>query len=168
MYRRYADSAEHKEQRTIKTPFESSHGENRHHHHHHTTHRRSDRRNDGYNHANHRHERPRRENEHVRQHERKQTHRHEHEHEHGNNHEREHLPPPKNNKNPILSFIPTSVYNPENGKILGFLSAEDLLLIAMILIFLDSEEDGDNLMVYALLYVLASEWIDLEKFFTKD
>ena len=73
-------------------------------------------------------------------------------------------PPPeqKQKNNPLLSFIPSSVYNPENGKILGFLSAEDLLLIAMILMFLDSEEDGDNLMVYALLYVLASEWIDID------
>ena len=34
-------------------------------------------------------------------------------------------------------------------------------MIAMILLFLDSEEDGDNLMVYALLYVLASEWVDM-------
>gem|GEM_PF-3443659 len=167
MYRRYANSAENKEQRTIKRssePTRSGSGENRHHH---TTNRRSDRRHDGYHHANHRYERPRRESEHARRHEHEQTHHHEHEHERENEHEHEPLPPSKNNKNPILSFIPSSIYNPESGKILGFLSAEDLLLIAMILIFLDSEEDGDNLMVYALLYVLASEWVDLEKFFTK-
>ena len=36
------------------------------------------------------------------------------------------------------------------------------MLIAMILMFLDSEEEGDNLMVYALLYVLASDWIDID------
>ena len=151
MYRRYEQTSKPR----------SNHGENRNHN---TTHRRSDRRNDGYHNANHRHERPRRENEHACRREHEQTNHHEHSH----NHEHERLPPPKNNKNPLFSFIPTSVYNPENGKILGFLSAEDLLLIAMILIFLDSEEEGDNLMVYALLYVLASEWIDVEKFFTKD
>ena len=41
------------------------------------------------------------------------------------------------------------------------------MIIALILMFLDSEEDGDNLMVYALIYVLASEWIDFDfgKFF---
>ena len=71
---------------------------------------------------------------------------------------------PKHNKNPIFSFIPSSLYNPENGKILGFLTAEDLLIIALIIMFLDSDEEGDNLMVYALLYVLASEWLDLDFF----
>lgn len=86
---------------------------------------------------------------------------HEH-HNHRHNECHEQQLPPKSGKNPLLGFIPTSIYNPETGKILGFLSAEDLLLVAMILMFLDSEEEGDNLMVYALLYVLASEWIDID------
>jgi len=107
----------------------------------HTTHRRNE-----YRHEHHSHNR--------------NAHNH-----HNHSHYHEHKESQKHNKNPLLSFIPSSIYNPENGKILGFLSAEDLLLIAMILIFLDSEEEGDNLMVYALLYVLASEWIDIGNFF---
>jgi len=108
-------------------------------------------------------------NEHRREHHsyNRDTHnRHNHRHNvHNHSRRHEHKEPPKQNKNPLLSFIPSSIYNQENGKILGFLSAEDLLLIAMILIFLDSDEEGDNLMVYALLYVLASEWIDIGNFF---
>jgi len=117
----------------------------------HTSHNRNVHHRGGHNHP-HNHRR----DEHNHTH-----HRHNDEH----NHNHHSSVPPKNNKNPILGFIPSSIYNPENGKIFGFLSAEDLLLIAMILIFLDSDEDGDNLMVYALLYVLASEWIDIGDFF---
>jgi hypothetical protein len=94
---------------------------------------------------------------------REHTHHHnEHGHAHNREHKHHHHEPPKDNKNPIFSFIPTSIYDPDTRKILGFLSAEDLLIIAMILMFLDSEEEGDNLMVYALLYVLASDWIDMD------
>jgi len=116
-------------------------------------------RHDNHRHSEHNTHNDRRHHENHSRHE----HRHHNEHTHHDHHHRgKHH---KNAKNPLLSFIPSSVYNPENGKILGFLSAEDLLLIAMILMFLDSEEDGDNLMVYALLYILASDWFDLD--FTK-
>ena len=36
-------------------------------------------------------------------------------------------------EHPLTKFIPQSVYDPKSGKVLGFLSAEDLLLVALIL-----------------------------------
>ena len=69
---------------------------------------------------------------------------------------------PNGGKNPLLSFIPSSVYNPDNKKIFGFLTADDLLIVALIIMFLDSDEEGDNLMVYALLFVLISGWFDFD------
>jgi len=127
----------------------SEHRHNEHRNHNHHPHREHERHSHSHNH-----------------HERHEHHNHSHHsHENHNEHNEHKHESPKKNKNPILGFIPTSVYNPEDGKILGFLTAEDLLLIAMILMFLDSEEEGDNLMVYALLYVLASEWVDIGDFF---
>ncbi len=58
------------------------------------------------------------------------------------------------------SLIPPCIYNEDSKKVLGFLSAEDLLLIALILIFLDNEEK-DPIIIYALLYILILEYIDL-------
>ena len=130
---------------------------NQHHSHNGNTHHHS-----GHNHSHHH-----RRDEHDRSHHQHHNHHNDHSHsrhEHHSQHNEHNQHTPKKSKNPILGFIPTSIYNPEDGKILGFLTAEDLLLIAMILMFLDSEEEGDNLMVYALLYVLASEWIDMDFF----
>ena len=63
----------------------------------------------------------------------------------------------------LLKFIPQSIYDPETGKVLSFLSAEDLLLAALILVLLDNKcEDEDNsMLIYALLYILLSDHIDL-------
>lgn len=71
--------------------------------------------------------------------------------------QRHHQASPKREKrkNPILGFIPPTIYNSETHKILGFLSSEDLLLVALILIMLDSEDDcGEPFLVYALIYLL--------------
>ncbi len=68
---------------------------------------------------------------------------------------------PKGKRNPVLALLPSSVYNPETKKILGVLSAEDLLLIALIFLLLDSEETENSMLVYLLLYVLLSEHLDL-------
>ena len=72
-------------------------------------------------------------------------------------------PPKPKPSHPLTNFIPQSVYNPETGKVLGFLSAEDLLIAALILLIIDSGDDsGDNsFLIYALLYVLISDHIDL-------
>ena len=61
----------------------------------------------------------------------------------------------------MLGIIPPSLYNPETKKVFGFLSTEDLLLAALILLFLDNEENDDPMLVYALLYILLSDYIDL-------
>lgn len=63
----------------------------------------------------------------------------------------------------LLKFIPQSIYDPDTGKVFGFLSAEDLLLAALILVLLDNRcEDEDNsMLIYALLYILLSDHIDL-------
>ena len=70
---------------------------------------------------------------------------------------------PQPKRNPVLSFIPSGLYNPETGKIFGFLSADDLLLIALILILIDSNDDrNDNtFLIYALIYILISDYTDL-------
>lgn len=64
---------------------------------------------------------------------------------------------------PLLKLIPQSVYNPETGKVLGFLSAEDLLIGALILLLIDNQEsDEDNtILIYALVYILISDKINL-------
>lgn len=64
---------------------------------------------------------------------------------------------------PLTKLIPQSIYNPDTGKILGFLSAEDLLIAALILLLIDSgdEESDNSMLIYALLYILISEHIEL-------
>ena len=78
-------------------------------------------------------------------------------------------PPPKREQesqkqkpsNPIFSFLPSGVYNPETKKVLGFLKAEDILLIALILLLLENDDNSEPMLVYALLFVLVSDYIDL-------
>lgn len=65
---------------------------------------------------------------------------------------------------PLLGLIPKHIYNPDTKKILGFLSSEDLLLIALIFLFLESSEEDNPLMVLALVYVLLGEYIDFGDF----
>ena len=62
---------------------------------------------------------------------------------------------------PLLGLLPPSLYNPETKKVLGLFSAEDLLLAALILLLLDNEENRDPMLIYALLYLLISDYIDL-------
>ena len=63
----------------------------------------------------------------------------------------------------LTRFIPHSVYNPETGQGLGFMSAEDLLIAALIILIIDSsdEETDNTMLVYALIYILISDHIDL-------
>ncbi len=63
--------------------------------------------------------------------------------------------------NPVLNMIPPALYNRETGKVLGFLSAEDLLIVALIFLLLESKEAEDSLLVYLLLYILISDYIEL-------
>lgn len=78
-----------------------------------------------------------------------------------------HMPPPpqkSHTKNPLLGFLPPSLYNPQTKKILGIIEAEDLLLAALILLLSENEERENSLLIYALLYVLLGDRIDLPKF----
>lgn len=61
----------------------------------------------------------------------------------------------------IFGMVPTSVYNPDTKKVLGMFSAEDLLLVGLIFLLLENEENNDPMLVYALLYILLSDYIDL-------
>lgn len=63
--------------------------------------------------------------------------------------------------NVIRGFLPPTLYNRETKKLLGFFTAEDLLLIALILIFSESEENDDPFTILALIYILISDYIDL-------
>ena len=65
----------------------------------------------------------------------------------------------------LENFLPGAVYNKDNKKIFGLISAEDLLLIALIFLFADSAEEDGNLICLALLYVLLSDYIDLSDYF---
>lgn len=79
-----------------------------------------------------------------------------------------HNPPPQHggkntfNISSILnSIIPSSVYNPETKKVFGILTAEDLLIVALIFLFSENSEDCDPLLIPALIYILLSDYIDL-------
>ncbi len=61
-------------------------------------------------------------------------------------------------------FLPPSIYNSKTQKILGILSSEDLLLIALIFLFMENDESDNQLVVLALIYVLISDFIDLSNF----
>ena len=79
---------------------------------------------------------------------------------------RPHPPPPRQEEkkiptHPILGWIPSSVYNPATKKVLGMFTAEDLLLAGLIFLLLENEENQDPMLLYALLYLLISDYIDL-------
>lgn len=54
----------------------------------------------------------------------------------------------------ILKFIPPGIYNRETKKILGVLTAEDLLLVALIIMLADSKDNDDTALLIALVYIL--------------
>lgn len=64
-------------------------------------------------------------------------------------------------ENPVLRFLPPAFYNPETKKVFGFLSSEDLLLVALIFLLMESKEKEDSVLVYLLIYILLSDYIDL-------
>lgn len=73
-------------------------------------------------------------------------------------------PPPAEAKNLsalLQKLIPSSVYNPKSKKLFGLFSAEDLLLVALIFLCAESEDEDNSLMILALVYIFASEYISL-------
>ena len=67
----------------------------------------------------------------------------------------------KTSRNPVSGLIPPALYNPETKKVLGMFSAEDLLLAALIIILLDNDDNDDPMLIYALIYILISDYVDL-------
>ncbi len=87
-------------------------------------------------------------------------------HTYGNKPPQKNIPkstPAEKKAHPITKIIPQSIYNSETGKIFGLLAPDDLLIIALILLLIDSgdEEEDNSLLIYALLYILIAEHIDL-------
>ncbi len=75
-------------------------------------------------------------------------------------------PPPAGEfKNP-LHFLPREVYNPESRKFFGKISAEDILLMGLILLILDRDCTEDFALVLALLYILFSDFLDFGNIFS--
>lgn len=72
--------------------------------------------------------------------------------------------PSSSGKNPIFGFIPPSVYNPETKKVFGFLKAEDILLVGLILLLLESDNNDEPMLIYILLFVLLADYIDFSSF----
>lgn len=56
----------------------------------------------------------------------------------------------------ILNMLPNELYNRNTKKILGLVTAEDLLLASLILLVADSGEKDSAALILALLYILAS------------
>ncbi len=54
----------------------------------------------------------------------------------------------------LLDILPSELYNRRTKKILGLVTAEDLLLLALILLVADND-DADKALIFALLYILA-------------
>ena len=61
----------------------------------------------------------------------------------------------------LYNLLPPSVYNHQSKKLFGFLSAEDLLLLALIFLFAESDCEDSSLLSLALMYILVSEHFDL-------
>lgn len=67
----------------------------------------------------------------------------------------------------LAGLVPPSLYNRETKKLFGILSAEDLLILALIFILVgndaddDSDTNDDTLLIFALIYLLISDYTEL-------
>ena len=61
----------------------------------------------------------------------------------------------------IEGLVPSALYNPQTKKFLGLIGAEDLLLLALIFLIMENDKEKDPALILALVYILASEYIDL-------
>lgn len=62
--------------------------------------------------------------------------------------------------NSVLKLLPNSLYDSKSKKLFGIMGSEDLLLIMLIFLLIENE-DGDNYLIYALLYLLVSDYVDI-------
>lgn len=65
-------------------------------------------------------------------------------------------PPPKN----PLGALPKELYDPKTHKFFGKISSEDILLIGLIFLALESGKSEDLLLAAALFYILLSDKFD--------
>lgn len=65
--------------------------------------------------------------------------------------------PPSREESPIFRMIPKALYDPVSQKILGMFRAEELLIMALILILLQDKKQENTPVVYALAYILLSD-----------
>ncbi len=56
----------------------------------------------------------------------------------------------------LSKMLPPGIYNPETKKLFGLLTAEDLFLIALILMIADSDDNEDVALLMALVYIFMS------------
>ncbi len=71
------------------------------------------------------------------------------------------MPPGKGlfGNNP-LTFLPHEIYDPKTHKFFGIITAEDILLIGLMLLVLDSDCDDKIFLAVALGYILLSDYFD--------
>ncbi len=53
-------------------------------------------------------------------------------------------------------MVPPEIYNRKTKKLLGLFTAEDLLLVSLILMTAESDNSDDTALLIALLYILAA------------
>lgn len=68
----------------------------------------------------------------------------------------------------LQRFLPPAVYDKNTKKIFGIIGAEDLLLLALIFLFMEKDDEENSLLVLALVFVLLSDFIDLSGFDLQD
>ena len=77
-----------------------------------------------------------------------------------------------NNKGKLSGFLknllPDGFYNKSTKKFFGIISAEDLLLLALVFLCMEKEDEENSALVLALLFVLLSDYIDLSAFSLQD
>ena len=68
----------------------------------------------------------------------------------------------------LQKFLPDAVYNKQTKKFFGIIGAEDLLLLALIFLFMEKDDEENSVLILALLFVLVSDHIDLSGFNLQD
>lgn len=56
----------------------------------------------------------------------------------------------------LINMVPPEIYNRKTKKLLGLFTAEDLLLVSLILMTAESDNPDDTALLIALLYILAA------------
>ena len=68
----------------------------------------------------------------------------------------------------LQKLLPDAVYNKQTKKFFGIIGAEDLLLLALVFLFMEKDDEENSILVLALLFILVSDYIDLSGFNLQD